>query len=169
MYNYGGLNLKIRHAVSSDVIEYTKIYKEYLMEQIQFVKESVNVLADVYQKVDFIKRNEDYINSQNTLVYVIENEKKEFVGFIEYNMAKADSLFEYTHVYVSNIYLKKEIRKKEIFFPLAKQLMEIGENWARQNGIKYMCNDILEENQVMKHINQMLGFSVYKIRYVKEV
>ena len=67
--------------------------------------------------------------------------------------------------YISNLYIKKEHRKKGI----GKKLLDISLKWLKQNNVKYISLEIHLENKNALKFYRNLGFKDYTLKLAKKI
>lgn len=117
---------------------------------------------------DAVDRMYDFeLVGKNKYIYIVKYNNKivGFVSFEESNLIDpyvADSI---PAVYISALFIKREYRGKG----LAQKLMDIVENFAKENGIKFIKLLTFSKNQLARDFYFKSGFEDYESTMIKEL
>jgi len=161
--------MEIQIATIKDANEYNEIYKQFAFEQTKFLGEDQKDIVQLYKEFDFLSRNKIFLNSEYCFIQVVRDDNQSIVGFLESQISNPDMLFEKKYIYISNLYFKPEYRVGIFCLQWGGKMLAKVEQWAKQKGLEYLCNDVAVGNQVMEHINPFFGFKEYKTRYIKKI
>lgn len=116
-------------------------------------------LASLLYKSEYVEIFEEFkqlINSKKAIVYVAEIEGN-IIAFAQFSLR-----FDYVEGtnsspvgYIEGIYVKEEYRYKGI----ATRLINMGENWAKQQGCKQMASDCEISNKDSFDFHIKIGYT----------
>lgn len=138
--------MKIEKLQKDTIVELAKLFFEFWPEETTLDKE--------------LKDAND-VNDNRMAFLVIDD--KEYVGFIQCNIRYeyVDGMTSDFVGYIEGVYLRKKYQRKGI----GKQLIELGESWAKSKGCSQMGSDTGLENEESIQFHKQLGY-VEKGRYV---
>lgn len=96
------------------------------------------------------------IGAENERVFIVKD-MDEFVAFIHLSIRNdyVEGAIELPVAYIEGIYVKPKFQQKGI----ARELLNVAENWAREKGIKQMASDVTLINNSSIEFHKKVGFT----------
>lgn len=155
--------MKIRKATKKDIPKVLELAKDFIIEHRKIsklkeappIKETLNVKKKILQK-DI---------RQNNGVILIAKEDSEFIGYIFAIKGFLHDRSAKTKVYVSDLFVKKELRKKRIANKLIIELFK----WCKKEKVNEVFLDIDSHNKKAKKLYDTLKFKARSIKMSKKL
>jgi hypothetical protein len=158
----------IKKGTILDVENYEQIYEQYLSTLALNSTDDDVDYQEMINKVKKQKRAWHVLNSEKYLVALFRTEDC-ICGFMEAAIVENDYMFEKEHIYISNLYIDKEmadnINTTKFLFEMYQTVL----TWCKEHNVNYICDDINVGNKIMEALNDKLGFKPYKTRYYKKI
>lgn len=118
----------------------------------------MNLIMELWDDCSYYEEFENcknIINSEDETIYLIKN-NEDYVAFIHISIRKdyVEGSNSLPVAYIEAIYVKSEFRKNG----LARSLILIAENWAKQKGLKKLASDAENENLQSIDFHKSVGF-----------
>lgn len=152
--------MKIRRATKKDVELLTRKWLEFEDYQKSLWKGSKKKLNDTFEEMKkgsskyFEKEISSHLKMNNS-VYLIAEEKGEFLGYLSFSIKKRSSIQRLgKEGRLHYAFIKEEHRGKGIFQKLLKE----AKKWFKEKGINYWTLSVSAENPKAHELYKKLGF-----------
>ncbi|MDU7251610.1 MAG: GNAT family N-acetyltransferase [Clostridium sp.] len=108
--------------------------------------------------------------NKNEMIFIARN-KENFIGMINLSFSDSDYMFFIDKfLYIKYLYVDKDkfIDTQE-YKDIAKKLFEASINEAREHGFKYICGDVLSEEEELRELFEINDMKNYKNRLYKKI
>jgi ribosomal protein S18 acetylase RimI-like enzyme len=100
----------------------------------------------------------------DNIAYVAKEENDERVGFI-WLIESTSGFTAAAFAWIMCVYVEAGYRGRGI----GRQLMELGENWARERGLIDIILNVSDQNTIAQQLYESLAYEVETRRYVKKL
>jgi ribosomal protein S18 acetylase RimI-like enzyme len=154
--------MEIRKATMNDFDELLKIKLESREEARQYNKKLVPTKAVKDRYELYLKK--DLESEWRTVFIAIENEK--VVGMVLGKIFRSMYIQGHERTgYISNLYVKKEFRKKRI----GKKLTDALIKWFKSKDAVALTLEVYESNKLAKNFYHKLGFKDHSVKMVRNI
>jgi aminoglycoside 6'-N-acetyltransferase I len=122
------------------------------------LKALMELVLELWEDCSLDEELENYksiIGSENEICYLAKDQEK-YVAFVHISIRNdyVEGSSDLPVAYVEGIYVKPDYQKKGI----AKTLIEVAENWAREKGLKQIASDTDINNLTSISFHKKMGF-----------
>lgn len=154
--------MEIREATIKDFDEILKIKLEAKEEEREF-NQFLKPVRDVKEHYEKYLRND--LASEWRAVFIAENNSK-LIGLVVGKIYRTLKISGYERSgYISNVYIKKEFRRKGIACKLVEEVIK----WFKQRGATNITLEIYKSNKAAISLYHKFGFLEYYIMLKKKI
>lgn len=152
-------NIKIEKVNSKiDALECNKLLEKLIQSERQFNN-------NINQEFKVNNWFENYYNENNNAIFVAkENEK--IIGYVYVQITSVDDgPMKNKEALIDGLYIVDNYREQGI----SKTLMSTAEKWAKENDVKYLYVNVLEDNIKAVNLYKKLNFNNFEMKLKKEL
>ena len=108
---------------------------------------------------------ENFYDEKTNAIFIAKNDE-EIIGYVYVKITSVDGgPMKYREALIDGLYIADNHRKQGI----SKVLMSTAEKWAKENDVKYLYVNVLEENSRAVNLYRKLNFNNFEIKLKKEL
>ena len=108
---------------------------------------------------------ENFYNENTNAIFIAKNNEK-IIGYVYVQITSVDDgPMKNKEALIDGLYIEEDYRAQGI----SKILMNKAEEWAKENGVKYLYVNVLEENSRAVNLYKKLNFNSFEMKLKKEL
>lgn len=141
-----------------DAIKCNKLLEKLIQSERQF-NENIN---SEYKVNNWF---ENFYSEDNNVIFIARDYEK-IIGYVYVQITSIENgPMENKEALIDGLYIEKKYRGKGI----SKLLMTEAEMWAKENCVKYLYVNVLEENDKAINLYKKLNFNNFELKLKKEL
>lgn len=152
-------NIKIERVDNkNDALECNKLLEKLIQSESKF-----NNNIDQEFKVN--NWFENFYNANTNAIFIAKNNEK-IIGYVYVQITSVDDgPMKNKEALIDGLYIEEDYRAQGF----SKILMNKAEEWAKENGVKYLYVNVLEENSRAVNLYKKLNFNSFEMKLKKEL
>lgn len=152
-------NIKIEQVNNkNDALECNKLLEKLIQSESKF-----NNNIDQEFKVN--NWFENFYNENTNAIFIAKNNEK-IIGYVYVQITSVDDgPMKNKEALIDGLYIEEDYRTQGI----SKILMNKAEEWAKENGVKYLYVNVLEGNSRAVNLYKKLNFNSFEMKLKKEL
>jgi len=157
--------MRIRKATIKDIPNILRLSREFIVEYRKISKIKPEVSVDVALKFKKNIFENDLVSGKGAIFFIEENEETIGYIFVLLFIPGMEKNKKYSSTYISDLYIKKNFRKKL----LATKLIKESEKWAKEKNKKEITLDVGTFNNKAINLYKKINFKPTSLKLKKEL